>query len=118
MSASEPLMTYRKGHNVVETGVAPNLRDKSAGCLILCRRQPVLGGMTLIQAWLWNMRTCRSMLKGKRRVANTTSANTDAVGRGGVARSSVEAPAMGVERRGHGVLAMKSINLRDEGRNR
>lgn len=42
MSASEPLMTYRKGHNVVETGVAPNLRDKSAGCLILCRRQPVL----------------------------------------------------------------------------
>lgn len=39
--------------------------------------------------------------KGKRRVVNkTTSANTDVPGRGGAARSSVEAPVMGVERRG------------------
>ena len=57
-------------------------------------------------------------VKGKRRVANTTSANTDAIGRDGVARSSDEAPVMGVERRSHGVLAMKSINVRKERRNR
>jgi hypothetical protein len=55
-------------------------------------------------------------VKGKRRVANTTSANTDAIGRDGVA--SDEAPVMGVERRSHGVLEMKSVNVRKERRNR
>jgi hypothetical protein len=35
--------------------------------------------------------------KGKRQMANTMSANTNAFGRGGVARSSDEAPAMGAE---------------------
>jgi hypothetical protein len=57
-------------------------------------------------------------VKGKRRVANTTSANTDAIGRDGVACSSNEAPVMGVEQRSHAVLEMKSINVREERRNR
>ena len=57
-------------------------------------------------------------VKGKRRVANTTSANTDASSRDGVVRSSDEAPVMGVERRSHGVLEVKSINVRIERRNR
>jgi hypothetical protein len=57
-------------------------------------------------------------VKGKRQVANTTSANTDATDRDGVACSSDEAPVMGAERRSHGVLEMKSINLRKEGRSR
>lgn len=56
-------------------------------------------------------------VKGKRRVAHTTSANTEATVRGRVARSSIEASVMDVERRGHGVLAMESSNLRIEGRN-
>ena len=46
-------------------------------------------------------------VKEKRRVAKTTSANTDAICRDGVACSSDEAPLMGVERRSHGVLEMK-----------
>jgi hypothetical protein len=57
-------------------------------------------------------------VKGKRRVANTTSANTDAIRRDGVACSSDEAPVMGVERRSHGVLEVKSVNVRKERRNR
>lgn len=57
-------------------------------------------------------------VKGKRRVANTTSANTDTISRAGVARSSDETFVMDVERRGHGVLEMKSINAPKERRNR
>ena len=57
-------------------------------------------------------------VKEKRRVADTTSANTDAIGRDGVTRSSDEAPVMGVERRSHSVLEMKSINVRRERRSR
>jgi hypothetical protein len=44
-------------------------------------------------------------VKGKWQVANeVTSANTEVEGRGGAARSSAEAPVMGVERRGRVVL--------------
>lgn len=57
-------------------------------------------------------------VKGKRRVAKTTSANTDAISRDGVVRSSDEAPVMGVERRSHSVFEMKLINVRIERRNR
>ena len=56
--------------------------------------------------------------KGKRRVADTTSANTEVVDRGGVAGSSEEAVVMGAERSRHGVLTMEPINLQIEGRNR
>ena len=57
-------------------------------------------------------------VKGKRRVANPTRANSEAPGRGGVACSRAEAPVMGVARRSHGVLEMNAITLRKEGRSR
>ena len=56
--------------------------------------------MTLRQAFLWNVRTCPLDAKGNRQVADTASGNTEARGRGGVARSSEEGAVMAVERRG------------------
>jgi hypothetical protein len=56
-------------------------------------------------------------VKEKPRVANATSANTDAISRDGVARSSAETFVMDVERRGHGVLEMESTNVLKERRN-
>ena len=44
-------------------------------------------------------------------MANTMRKNTDAVTRGGAARSSVEALVMRVERRGGVILLMKVTNL-------
>ena len=41
-----------------------------------------------------------SAVKGNDKWQNTTRKNTDAGARGGAIRSSVEAPVMGVERRG------------------
>lgn len=56
-------------------------------------------------------------VKEKPRVVHATRANTDAVSRDGAARNSDEAVVMAVERRGRGVLEMKSINVRKERRN-
>jgi hypothetical protein len=45
-------------------------------------------------------------------MAETMRKNTDAGPRGGVTRSSVEAPVMGVERRGDVILPINVVNLR------
>jgi hypothetical protein len=117
-SESEPPMTYRETLNVVETGGAFHRRDQSAGCLSIRGWQPVYRRRDFGSGFVVEHENLPIDVKGKRRVAHTTSANTDAIGRDGVTRSSVEAPVMGVERRGHGVLEMKSINVREERRNR
>ena len=74
--------------------------------------------MSPMQALLWNHENLPDDGKGKRRVADTTSTNTDASGRGGVTRSSDERSVMGRERRGHGVSKMTLGNRRKDGRNR
>lgn len=45
-------------------------------------------------------------------MADTMRKNTDAGVRGGVTRSSVEVPVMGMERRGGVILPMNAVNLR------
>jgi hypothetical protein len=88
------------------------------GVWLLRARQPVYRRHDFGSGFVMEHENLSFDVKGKRQVANTTSANTDAIGRGGVACSSEEALVMGVERRSHGVLEMESINLRKEGRNR
>jgi hypothetical protein len=59
--------------------------------------------MSSIQAWLWNKGSLVEMKKhkGKAQVGGTlTRPNTDVLQDGRLLRSSVEAPVMGVERRG------------------
>jgi len=113
MSESEPLMTYRKPFEMLSKPGMPIFPGISPrGVWRLCGRQPVYRRHDLGSGFAMEPGNLSVDVKGKRRVGNTTSANTEAIDRGGVARSSDEAPVMGVERRGHGVLEMKSINLR------
>ncbi len=57
------------------------------------------GGMSLIQALIRNMGTCSAMTREKTNCDIAVRMNTDALARGGVARSSVESSVMGLERR-------------------
>jgi len=111
-------MTYRKGVDVVKTEEAPVFGISPRGVWLLRGRQPVYRRHDLDSGFAMEHENLTVDVKGKRRVANTTSANTDAIGRDGVTRSSDEAPVMGVERRSYSVLEMKSVNLRQEGRSR
>ncbi len=101
MSASEPLRTYRKALRCCQNqgrfeplGGVYGLPENCVG------GNRYIGGMTLSQAFPGNVRTCDLDGKGNRQVAVTTSGNTEAGYRDGVARSSVEASVMDVERRG------------------
>lgn len=60
-----------------------------------------IGGMSYKQALVWNMGTCPAMQREKTSSRPAVRMNTDVLVRGGVARSSVEGPVMGVERRGN-----------------
>ncbi len=101
MSASEPLRTYRKAPRRCQNqGRFQLLGGVCAGPEFGAGGNRYIGGMTVHQACPRNVRTCHLADKGNRQVAATTSGNTDARYRGGVARSSVEASVMDVERRG------------------
>jgi hypothetical protein len=112
MSESEPLMTYRNAQKLSKPEAPIISGISSRGVWLLREWQPVYRRHDLGSGFATEHGNLSVDVKGKRRVANTTSANTDAIGRGGVARSSDEAPVTGVERRGHGVEEMESINLR------
>ena len=59
------------------------------------------GGVTAIQALVWNVGTCRSDAKGEVRVGGPhKDESTDAERRGGAVRSRDEGPVMGLDRRG------------------
>jgi hypothetical protein len=59
------------------------------------------GGVNLIQAFVWNVGTCRPDAKGETQGGSTPKGeSTDAGRRGGPTRSSNEVPVMGMERRG------------------
>jgi len=65
-NASEPLMKCRKRKNDVKTGRKSLARDKSSGSpadwLGGVRHE---GGVSMIQALVWNVGTCRLDAKGK-----------------------------------------------------
>ena len=72
---------------------------KPADCPTGARHE---GGVTLIQALVRNVGTCRPDVKGKFRADSLRKGeSTDAGHRGGVARSRVEGPVMGLDRRGN-----------------
>ena len=69
-SVSEPLMTCRKRRDDVKTGGELLTREESGGDLIYCpggvRHE---GGVTVVQACVRNVGTCRPDDKGETQVA-------------------------------------------------
>jgi hypothetical protein len=71
---------------------------KPVDCPIGVRHE---GGVILIQALVRNVGTCRPDAKGETQADSIREGeSTDAGHRGGVARSRVESPVMGLDRRG------------------
>ena len=70
--------------------------------------------MTLVQALVWNVGTCRPDAKGEVQVEAPRDERTDAGHRDGVARSSEEGPVMELERRRNTVQLYRKVN-RDAG---
>lgn len=101
-NASEPLMTCRKVFNrrrnregVIGPGQGWGQPDY---CPADVRHE---GGVTLIQALVRNVGTCRPDAKGEAQADSLRKGqSTDAGHRGGVARSRVEGSVMGLDRRG------------------
>ncbi len=74
------------------------------------------GGVTLDQALMRNVGTCRPDAKGDIQAGGPCEdQSTDAGHRGGATRSSDEGPVMGLERRGRVVLACLLVNRGDAG---
>ena len=101
-NASEPLMTCRNVSRDAKPG--PRLLSREAG-----GGEPVdgptgvrhEGGVILIQAWVRNVGTCRPDAKGEAQADSIRKGHsTDAGHRDGGARSRVERPVMGPDRRG------------------
>ncbi len=109
-------MTCRKRRNDVKTGGESLTRDEFGGRPAYCpggvRHE---GGVTLIQALVWNVGTCRPDVKGEAQVGRPHKGeSTDAGHRGGVARSSDEGSVMELERRGDIVQLYHQVNQRWE----
>lgn len=105
MSESELLMTHRKGFKALSERVqASSARISVGGACLWPTRQPVDRRHDLITGFSRERGNLTQDAKGNRRVANTTSENTNACGRGGATRSSDEGAVMAVERRGCVIL--------------
>jgi len=105
MSASELLMTHRKGSKTLSKRVSGNNTRRSVdGACLRTTRQPVHRRHDLITGFDMERGNLTRGDKGNRRVANTTSENTNTRGRGGATRSSEEVAVMAMERRGCVIL--------------
>ena len=116
MSENNPLMRCRNQDSNVETRVRVDPRDefkrKPVYCLNGVRHR---GGMNLIQAYIWNVRTCFFlMIREKLKWIQHKSQSTKAENGGGWIRSSDEAPVMGVERREETVQLNKLNNWNNQ----
>ena len=115
-SASEPLMTCRKGRDDVRTGGSSLLRDKFGGRPDY-RPSGIRhkGGVTTIRARVRNLGTCRSDAKGEVQVGSPRKdERTEAEHRGGATRSRGEGPVMGSDRRGCLIRLELWVNLQRE----
>lgn len=83
MSKSEPLITYREYVNDVKTGQDSLAQDKVESYLttdsIGIRYE---GGMSLSQAFVRNVRTCRLDVKGEAQAGHTARARVPMLGTG------------------------------------
>ncbi len=110
-TAREPLMTCRKHRNDVKTGVESLLRDQRWGDPLTAS---VASGMKVarVRSWLeqgtWE--PVASMLRETPKWRSHKGPSTDAGHRGGWARSSVEVPVMGMERRGPITQSRRGVN--------
>lgn len=119
-SESKPPMKRRNSIDDVRTGVGDRLGISGGGAL-----KPGLGGIRLEggvnpeQALARNVGTCRCDSRqyrvrgGEEKVQAGSPGKdrgTDAQHRGRAARSSVEGPVMGLERRGSGILPRYAAN--------
>jgi hypothetical protein len=105
MNVSEPLTTHRKGFKTLSKRVLGSSARKSVGGACLRpTRQPVYKRHDLITGFNMERGNLTWDAKGNRRVAKTTSENTNAHDRGGVTCSSDEVAVMAMERRGHVIL--------------
>ena len=97
---NEPLLKCRKRTDDIKTGGKSLTRDKNRGhlesCLFGIRHK---GGVNLIQAFVWNVGTCRLDDKGEMQEPKLKCESTDARHRGGASRSSDEDFVMELERR-------------------
>ena len=104
-------MTCRKHMDDVKTGVESLPRDQRGGDPLTAS---VASGMKVarVRSWLeqgtWE--PVASMLREKLKWKTHESLSTDARHRGGWARSSVEVPVMGMERRGPITLSRRGVN--------
>ena len=109
MSESEPLMTHRNGFKTLSKRVrGSGARMSVGGACLWPTRQPVDRRHDLITGFSMERGNLTQDAKENRRVANTTSENTNACGRGGATRSSDEGAVMAVERRGCVILSGRS----------
>jgi hypothetical protein len=105
MSASEPLMTHRKGSKTLSERVPGSSTQRSVdGACLRATRQPVHRRHDLVTGFSMERGNLTRGVKGNRRVANTTSENTNTRDRGGATHSSEEVAVMAMERRGRVIL--------------
>jgi hypothetical protein len=91
-NASEPLMTCRKTVTDVETGIETLSRESGGeGPVYGSTGIRHEGGVSVIQAWVRNVGTCRSDAKGAAQAGSPRKRlSTEAGHRGGVARRRAE----------------------------
>ena len=101
MSESEPLVTHRNGlQTLSKRVVVSSTRMSLEETCLPTERQPVFRRHEPIAGFNMERGNLSRDEKGNLQVANkVTRENTEARPRGGAARSSDEAPVMGVERR-------------------
>ena len=111
---NESLMRCRNRKEDVKTRFQALIWDKSKGRsayrLDGIRHK---GGVTCMEAFIWNMGSCRLNAKGKLKWRTHKSESTDVRHSGGPAGSSVEAAVMAVERSGWLIeqTGIKQLNL-------
>ena len=108
-------MTCRKRRDDVKTGAESFLRDQSGGRPVYC---PLGvrhgGGVSLIQAFVWNVGTCRLDAKGDTQAEIPQESEYRARHRDGATRMSVEGSVMGLEQRGCVIRPYRWVNPQGE----
>ena len=114
-SESKPPMNCRKRRNDVKTRGQSLFWDQLGRNLFTAQATSGgRGGVSSMQALVWNVGTCASMRRKQLKRTTRESLSTDAGHRGGVARSSEEGSVMGLERRGDTVQPDRKINRQRE----
>lgn len=115
-NASEPLRTCRKTSTDVETGIEILSREAGgAGPVYGSTGVRHEGGVSLIQAWVRNVGTCRPDAKGAAQAGSPRKRlSTDAGHRGGAAHSREERSVMEPDRRGGVVRCYRVGNSHEE----